>query len=188
MLFFLFLFLLFPLTDGLCQTAVPDNTDIVGIEIHGLKRTKQSTAEEPLRQFLGMNAETLNLDDVRAAILELGILNPLEVTIEDAENGYGKILWVSVHEKWAIFPIPVFFINSDGFNGGLMFMDSNAFGLNDKFVLGGMYGSFGWMAALMYFHQGKKGVPGWNTAFMYSSGVKEYQNQEDKSIRRFPFV
>jgi hypothetical protein len=184
-LFFISVFFIFPLNNAFCQITDSNNTKIIGIEILGLKRTKLSTAEEPLRQFLGMNAETINLDLVRAAILGLGILDPLEVKIENAKNESGKILWMRVQEKWSVFPIPVFFINSDGFSGGLMFMDSNAFGLNDKFIAGGIYGTSGWMAALMYFHQGRKGVPGWNAAFMYSSGVKDYQNQKEKSIRNF---
>jgi hypothetical protein len=171
--------------NGFSQNSSSDTNRIIEIKIDGLKRTKQRVAEEPLQQFLGMNAETINLDDVSAAILGLGILDLQEVGIIDAEDGSGKILWVSVMEKWTIFPIPLFVVNSSGYSAGLMFMDSNAFGLNDKFALGGMYGSSGWMAALMYFHQGRKGLPGWNTAAVYSSNTEEYQNQEDESIRRF---
>jgi hypothetical protein len=168
------------------QNNSSDANRIIDIEIHGLKRTKPSTAEEPLLRFLGTNAEEIDVDEVHAAILGLGILDPLEVTIEDAENASGKILRVNVHEKWSIFPLPAFSITSSGYIIGAMFMDSNAFGVNDKFALGGMFGTVGWMAALMYFHQGKQGIPGWNAAAMYSNGTQEYQNQNEENIRFFP--
>jgi hypothetical protein len=184
-IFFLSIFFLFPLVDLMSQNNFSDQNIIIDIKIDGLKRTKQSTAEEPLQQFLGMNAESINIDDVKAAILSLGILEPLEVSITDAEDQSGKTLFVIVHEKWSIIPVPVFALDPTGYKVGAMFMDSNAFGLNDKFALGGMYGTSGWMAALMYFHQGRKGVPGLNTAIMYSSGTQEYQNQNEENIRLF---
>ncbi len=176
---------LFPLASGVGQSISPDTNIISGIKIYGLKRTKQRTAEEPLKRFLGMDAEKVDFDDVRAAVLGLGILEPVEVGIEDNQDETGKILWVTVHEKWSIFPLPLFFINSDGYKVGAMFLDSNAFGLNDKFALAGMYGSVGWMAAVAYFHQGRKGVPGWNVAAFYSHGDQEYRNQENDGIRKF---
>jgi hypothetical protein len=184
-LFFVCIFFLFPLLESFSEENFFDKNLIVGIKIEGLQRTNQSVAEESLHQFLGKNAESIDFDDVRGAILGLGILDPQEVKIEDADDGSGKILCVSVEEKWSIFPIPVFFLNSDGYRIGAMFMDSNAFGVNDKFVVGGMYGTSGWLAMLMFFHQGREGLPGWNLSAFYSNEKQEHKNQDDKNIRKF---
>ncbi|MDL2229006.1 BamA/TamA family outer membrane protein, partial [Treponema sp. OttesenSCG-928-L16] len=159
---------------------------ISGISIEGLKRTKVYIAERPLQKFIGMKAELVDFDEVKAAVLGTGILDPLEVEIRDNTDLSGKILRVKVHEKWTIIPIPVFFAGSGGISAGAAFMDMNAFGINDKFALSGMYRSGGWMAAAFYMHApGQSLFPGWNAALMYSRTEEDVGDQEDRSIRTF---
>ena len=149
---------------------------ITALSVSGLKRTKRSTAEKPLRQFIGREAAQVDPDEVRAVILATGILEPLSVEIADG------ILSVEVREKWAIFPIPVVMAGSGGMMGGLAFFDANAFGLNDKFFLAGMYHSNGWMASAGYIHSSPGGrIPGWNgiSAFTREERYDRDQNNED---------
>ncbi|MDR0628822.1 MAG: hypothetical protein LBG24_04150 [Treponema sp.] len=44
-------------------------------------------AERPLKQFLGQVAEHLDVDAVYAVLMDIGILEPLKVEIQDAQEG-----------------------------------------------------------------------------------------------------
>jgi hypothetical protein len=172
---------------SLTQAAYTQETDsgqlITAIAVHGLKRTKLRTAEAPLRQFIGRRAGTLDLDAVYAAVLDTGILEPLAIEIQDGADG--KILSVSVREKWSIFPLPLLFVTSDEVNGGLFFIDANALGLNDKFFVGGMYGTDGRMLISGYMHSQREGFPGWNASASYAQSERRNTDRHGDDIRRF---
>jgi hypothetical protein len=88
------------------------------------------------------------LDEVKAALVEMGLFDEIEVSIEDAAAG--PTLAVSVEEKLSIVPLPIFAYTSEGLIGGFGLIDANAFGLNDKAVAVGLYQSAGWMGVLTY--------------------------------------
>jgi outer membrane protein assembly factor BamA len=143
-------------------------------------------AQEALRKFVGRDAAQIDFNDVRAAILDTGILEPLDVEILEAE-GIGKLIRVEVRDKWSIFPIPIFFAGSGGFQAGAAFYDANAFGLNQKTAVTGMYGSDGWMVYGMYFVPpgGERGL-GWALFGAFSRNEREDQDQKrEETIRRF---
>jgi hypothetical protein len=165
-----------PATDGL----------IVAVRVEGLKRTRPQVAQGALRKFIGREAALVDLNDVRAAILDTGILEPLVVEILDAE-GEGKLIRAEVQDKWSIFPIPIFFIGSGGFQAGAAFFDANSLGLNHKAALTGMYGSDGWMVYGMYAAPPGEGkLPGWSLSGAFSRNEREDQDQaQEESLRRF---
>ena len=156
------------------------------IVIFGLKRTKKHVVETPLKRFIGQNAAEIDFNDIRAIIIETGILEPLSIETEDDPKKQGKILKIEVHEKWSIFPLPIFFANSDSIGGGLGFMDLNALGINDKFMFGGMIDSDGWLAATAYIHTpGTSSSLGWNITLFYSKQDRADRDEKDNDIRRF---
>jgi hypothetical protein len=156
---------------------------ITGLAIYGLKRTKLRTVEAALRQFIGRQADTLDTDEVYAAVLDTGVLEPVSITVKDDENG--KILAVTVREKWALFPLPIVFAGSGELNAGLFFVDSNALGLTDKFFLGGIYGSDFWMLTSGYMHTDRKGAPGWMASGAFARSERRDKDQNNMDIRRF---
>ena len=159
---------------------------ITQISISGLKRTKKHIAEKPLEKFIGQDAASIDLNDVRTAIIETGILEPVSVEIEDNTEGNGKTLKILVQEKWTIFPLPIFFVNSSNFGGGLGFIDFNAFGINDKFLIVGLLTSDSWMGAVGYIHTpDKTGSPGWRISAFYSEQERTDSDELDRDIRRF---
>ena len=158
------------------------NERITGISISGLKRTRLSTAERPLQKFIGLPADQVEEDEVRAAILTTGVLEPLSVKAE------GQTLSVEVREKWAIFPVPVVFAGSGGILAGLAFFDANAFGLADKFSLAGLYQSSSWAVSSGYIHLSPGGhVPGWSAMGIFSRGTQHNRDQDNNDLRRFDF-
>lgn len=157
---------------------------IVSIEVLGLKRTKPHIARYALEQFTGTDAASLDENDVRAAVLATGVLEPVAVDLVPAEGGVA--LRVTVAEKWAVFPMPMFMADASDLSFGLFLMDTNAFGLRDQAMLGGVYGTAGWIAMAMYRSTpDRKGFPGWSAEFMYSSLKQENWNSREKILRSY---
>ena len=166
---------------------IPQETNartITAIEITGLRRTKPHIAEYPLEKFLGMDIANLEQLEVEAAVIGTGVLD--FVSMEFIEDNGGLILHITVHEKWAIIPFPYFAADSSGINLGLFLMDSNAFGIRDTAILGGMYMTGGWLATAMYMHTpGQRGLLGWNASLAYSSVTNEDQDREEARQRLY---
>jgi len=165
------------------QSESGDGEDIITtISISGLKRTRLSTAERPLHKFIGLKTDEVDEDEVRAAVLSTGVLEPVLIETE------GHTLSVTVREKWAIFPIPVFMAGSGGIMAGLAFFDANAFGLADKFFLAGLYQTNAWTASSGYVHSSPGGrIPGWNAMGAFSRGEQYNRNQNNEVLRRFDY-
>jgi len=153
---------------------------ITDISITGLGRTRLSTAERPLRRFIGLEADELDPNEVLTAIIATGILEPVSVEVE------GGVLVVEVRERWSIFPIPLVMGGSGGLSGGLAFFDANAFGLNDQFFVAGFYHPNGWMASLGYIRSSRGGrAPGWSGMGAFSRAERHDRNQTSDVLRRF---
>jgi hypothetical protein len=165
----------------LCAMAPLAADPLAELEIRGLTRTKLHVAEQPLRQFIGREGADLDLDEVRAALIDTGILNPLAVEVA------GPVLIVTVEEKWSLFPLPLFFAGAGGVNFGGAFMDANAFGLGDTMLLGGIFGAGGWLVTAMYMATpDQPGVPGWSLGGLYDARERRDTDQRERDIRRFP--
>jgi len=144
-----------------------ENETITSMEIIGLGRTKLFIVENALEKFIGQKRNDFDQNEVFAAIVNMSVLEPILVELVNTTNGL--ILQVTVKEKWSIFPLPIAFVGSRGFNFGVFFIDTNAFGQRDMAVIGGALGSNGWTAMAMYNHTAnRKGVPGLSCAFMYN--------------------
>ncbi|MDR1930457.1 MAG: hypothetical protein LBQ44_07495 [Treponema sp.] len=160
---------------------------ITSVEVSGLKRTKPRITDYALEKFIGREGETLDLNEVKAAVIDTGVLEPVSVELVRGEEGL--ILTVQVEEKWSLFPIPIATITSGGANFGLLLMDTNAGGLKDQAAVGGMYGSDGWMAMLMYRNTpDRRGFPGWNAAFFYNRRNQGNQSRWGETLRSYEAV
>jgi outer membrane protein assembly factor BamA len=157
---------------------------ISSIEIIGLKRTRPHIARYPLERFLGVAASELDGNAVKAAVIDTGILEPLEVEVIPVD-GENAVLRVTVNEKWSIIPFPIFSAQSGGYSGGLFLADANAFGRRDQAAVGGFYGSGGWSLAAFYNATPDRKVPGWTTAFSYRQDERKDLNSKGETLRRF---
>jgi hypothetical protein len=152
------------------------------VSVTGIKRTKPHVAEQPLRQFIGRDGGSLDLDEVRAAVMDTGILEPVSVEVRDT------LLLVEVEEKWSILPLPLFFADSGGISAGAALLDTNSFGLRDTLLVGGLYGGEkNWLVTAMYLATpDRTGLPGWTAGVLYESRERRDTDQRDQDIRRFP--
>lgn len=159
---------------------------ITAVSLSGLKRTRAFAAERPFKRFLGRDAEFLDYDEVRAVVLDTGILEPLSVAVGDNPDGPGKVLRIEVREKWSVFPLPLFFVSSGEINAGGFFIDTNAFGIRDQMFLGGMYLSRGWMVSGAYMHSPiREHFPGWGLAGSFSRTERHDTDQKARDLRIF---
>ncbi|MDR1596445.1 MAG: hypothetical protein LBR99_01945 [Treponema sp.] len=160
---------------------------ITAVSVTGLTRTKPHVAEYPLKKFIGQDGMGIDFNDVYAAIAGTGILEPLSIGIEETPDRDGMILTVAVREKWAFFPIPVFFADSNGtLGGGAVLMDANAFGLNDKFIAAGTYSNSGWFASLIYQNTpDREHSLGWNIMGTYGRQTQRDTDQHKTNLRKY---
>ncbi|GHV83905.1 hypothetical protein AGMMS50212_12450 [Spirochaetia bacterium] len=156
---------------------------ITDIKITGLKRTQPHIALAALEKFRGRDSLALDLNDVKAAVVDTGILDPVNVEIVTSDTG--TTLDVKVQDKWAIFPIPLFMFGSDGVSFGGAFFDANAFGINDKMSIAGLYSETHWMINLMYMHAAAKRLPGFILSANYSNSKTERTDQSENVYSRF---
>ena len=166
--------------------------EIVSIEITGLKRTKPHIAHYPLEKFLGMDGSTLDLNEVEAAVRDTGILEPNKIELVETDvntnSGIasGYILRVDMAEKWTIIPFPVLTAFPGSYNLGLFIIDSNFLGIRDQAVVGGTFGTPGWMMMAMYNHTpNRRGMPGWNAGFSFSRGNNVDQDRDQFTHRDY---
>ncbi|MDR1411727.1 MAG: hypothetical protein LBI91_05955 [Spirochaetaceae bacterium] len=185
------LFLFFPIRAAAqvtgARAAEAGGGRVSGVSVAGLRRTRPHVAEQPLRKFIGMDANSVNTEDVYAAILAMGILTPIEIFFADDPGGPGKILVAVVEEKWTFFPVPIVIASQDTASFGLGLMDSNAFGLNDKMILMGMYSLTGsWTATALYMAtpDRDRGI-GWQIMGFYSDQSRVDTDQKRSVIRQF---
>jgi hypothetical protein len=160
---------------------------IIAVSVRGLKRTKPHVAEYPLQKFIGQDGMLLDFNEVHAAIIGTGILEPLSIGVEMTPDREGLILVVDAREKWSFFPLPMFLIDSGGnIQGGGALVDANAFGLNDAFAMTGIYGTSGWLASVFYqCTPERKRRPGWNVMGMYGRQNRRNTDQRKTELRNY---
>jgi hypothetical protein len=169
---------------GLPWLGAQESRIISAVSITGLKRTKPWAAERSLQKFIGADADRLDLDDVRAAVLDTGVLEPLAAEVTGEEGSY--VLRVTVREKWSLIPIPIVTIQSDTMSFGAFLTDANAFGLMDQFFAGGMYSSRQWMAGGGYMHRSRRGFfSGWRVSAFFARRERHDTDQKEEDTRFF---
>ena len=129
---------------------VPAAPVISRISFSGLKRTRESYMQTVLKKYYGLPVQELDMHDLEVTLQEQGLFSEVSAACEIDETGECT-LHVTVTEKIAFLPIPfAMYSSSTGFMGGLVVMDTNAFGVKDTYVVGGVLAS-SMQVALMTF-------------------------------------
>jgi hypothetical protein len=157
---------------------------ITGFEVVGLKKTRHSVIEKTLHPFMGLWEFDVSINDIHAAIISTGILQPEKIEIQNNTGGPGKIIYLELSEKWSIFPMPVFFADTDrNISGGLFVANMNAFGINDRFAIGGIFGSKNIMAMFFYNHNARTvSLPDWAVNAFYGYGENKITDQKNNNL------
>lgn len=166
------LMLLFVLwgNQALAQETTADDAGhevISGIEITGLERTRESYVLAELSHYVGRSVKEISIDDVKTDLQRIGLFDEIEVSI--SPKGNQAYLDISVKEKWSLIPIPMLSYIEE-VTGGLFFMDMNAFGLNDKFMIGAIGSKSKFRAMAMFSTPALVGKTGLS---FFGSGAKD---------------
>lgn len=123
------------------DNSLPTALVVSRIKITGLKRTRQSYMQSVLGKYRGIPLAELDLNDVEITLREQGLFSDITVSCGMDESGYGT-LFVTVAEKISFLPVPfAMYASGTGFMGGLIVMDTNAFGVKDTYLAGGIFSS-----------------------------------------------
>jgi len=157
---------------------------VTGLEMRGYRRTKPHIARQPLEAFIGREAASLDMLEVQGVILGMGVFDLVSEELVPAAEGYTLV--VEVAEKWSIFPVPMLMASSGELSFGLFFLDTNAFGIRDTMVAGGLFSSSGWNGIAMYNHSPMRaGLPGLSGSVTYGRRQREDLDKYETVHRRY---
>ncbi len=116
------------------ESTIHPSAKIRDIEFEGLKRTRRSYLLAELSDYIGIKASEFDKQAMETDLQRIGLFDEIHISLRPL--GKDAVVHVSLKEKWSIIPIPMFSY-VDEFMGGLFLMDMNAFGANNKAVIGG---------------------------------------------------
>ena len=116
------------------RTTIHPSAIVRDIEFEGLKRTRRSYLLAELSDYIGIKASELDKQAMETDLQRIGLFDEIHISLQP--SGKDAVVHVSLKEKWSIIPIPMFSY-VDEIMAGLFLMDMNAFGANNKAVIGG---------------------------------------------------
>lgn len=132
---------------------------ITDIEIQGLRRTKPAVVLEMLEKFKGKDSGTFDKKELEQTLQKTQLFSHVDAEVT------GSTLHVAVEEKFSLLPIPFAYAASDSWGGGLVVLDSNAFGIMDQAAVGGFISYESWRALAGYSHtQRPHSLFGWTVS------------------------
>ncbi|MCR5288680.1 MAG: hypothetical protein K6E51_01665 [Treponema sp.] len=146
---------------------------VTEVAYKGLWRTKESYMNKITGDLEGKNFSELNVEELKEKILVGGQFSECEITyIEKGEDS--GTLEISVKEKLSVIPLPLFSWSDKDFTGGLILMDTNAFGLGNTFMTGGIFSKESVNTMVSY---NKKAVSSTESGFLLYGGYakSEYE-------------
>lgn len=115
---------------------------ISSINFQGLKKTKESYMQDLLKSYIGKDASEKTQKDVETVLQAEGLFSEIEVSFSSEENEETPaetVMNVSLKEKITFIPLPFASYSSDGFMGGFMLLNMNAFGKKYNLITGGVF-------------------------------------------------
>lgn len=156
---------------------------VSALKFEGLERTRESYMFAVLGKYVGMSESRIDLHEVKVTLEELELFSETEVSLKKDENG-ASVLFIKVKEKWSFIPVPFFmYSSSTGFMGGAFVMDTNAFGIRDNYVLGGVF-SKNIQLALMAYSRPSRDIkhPGFTVGASFTRRDNEEKNLSGDKI------
>ena len=156
------------------------------IKIVGLKKTRESYMQQVLKKYLGQDRNDIDLIDVETTLEEQGLFSEYEAALDYNEDGE-MILLITVQEKISFIPLPFAMYSSNtGFMGGLMVMDTNAFGVKDNYVVGGVFSKSMQMGVMSFSKPSlSRTQPGFSVFATGSHRNNEFTDSNDDTVLEY---
>ena len=120
------------------EESLPGQAVVSEIRIDGLRKTRNSYLQALLKKYRGITAGELDLRAVETTLQAEGIFESIQTELTDRGDGTA-VLHISVKEKLSFIPLPFAASSNGSAMGGLFIIDTNAFGVKDMFVVGGIF-------------------------------------------------
>ena len=182
---FLIFFIVLSFTTGVFPQESAE-APVTEIRFEGLKKTKESYMRTVLERFSKIPKNSLDLHEVETALEELKLFSEIKVTLEQDENG-AFFLNIRVKEKFSFLPIPFLMYSSDqGFMGGGFVMDTNALGIRDNYLAGGVFSKNIQMALMAYSRPSlDRAHPGFSVGAAFTHRDREEKNSRDRKMLEY---
>lgn len=155
------------------------------ITIEGLHRTKPAVVREWVTVHEGDRLSRFDAHTTWENLSRLGIFSHVDIGFVPLASG-GVEIRITVAEKWSLYPVPMLIYWNDTQIAGLVLAESNAFGYNKGWALGGIYSNRGWYTIASYVDP--------NIAFsnfygklsvLVGSGLLENQTPDGRTFQSF---
>jgi hypothetical protein len=119
------------------------------VRAQGLVHTRMGVIRQWLAAERGQPLSRFRAGAAWENLSRLGIFSAVDIDFSPGVEG-GVDITVTVEEKWTLYPVPMLLFYEDTQLGGLIVADSNAFGYNKGWAVGGVYSNRGWYALAAY--------------------------------------
>lgn len=138
------------------------DVEIASIEINGLERTDIRIVHQFLTASAGDKLSEFNEGHLKEDLARQLIFSMIDVCVlpynpessedETADPGQYKVeqakIIINLEEKWSLYPVPVLVYYEDTSMAGVYLVESNAWGKNIGWVMGGVMSNRGWQYLL----------------------------------------
>jgi hypothetical protein len=155
------------------------------IHVDGLRRTREAVVLD----FIDIEAGDVVLQGSVQRAEDRLVKSDLFASVSIASEPVSPDtvdLRVTVDEKWTLVPIPFFSSGGDGFNGGLILIESNLFGRNKQLISAGFGGTDG-VSGFFVFADPSVFGSSWSGSVSASAGRSEIEtvHPDGTRIRRY---
>ena len=186
--FIAFIFFVYPQSDSESQNV----SVISSIKIEGLVRTHEFVIQRELKSFIGKEASDETLHEIETVMQMQGLFNNISVQIAPPDDGAarenssdGVIVKITLEEKISVLPLPIAMVSDGNVSGGFFLFDSNALGMKNTFVLGGMISSDSLIGMTMYSKPPAGHIPGFSVSMSVENDDSEICDIHDDDVYDF---
>jgi len=189
MLPLLFTSFVFSQEQGTSEKEETEEAVIREIKIDGLKKTRDSYMQQILKKYKDMPESQVDTVEVETLLHEQNLFSEIDVEIRHNENDELQ-LHVTVKEKISFLPLPfIAYSSQTGVMGGIMLMDTNAFGVKDNYMVGGIF-SRDMQMGVMSFSKPSLSLtkPGFTISANFAHRGNTYQDSHQKDMLEFSSI
>lgn len=174
-----------PTSDNEIKSQVSPELTVAKINFSGLKKTKEFYIQSKVKKFLNVSVKDFDLHGLETTLQLENLFDDIQISMENSGAGEASVE-VSVKEKITFIPLPFALYSDSEFMGGIMVMDTNAFGVKDMFVFGGLYSKSSIMGMAMFSKPPKdNGIPGFSASLSTSKNTNIIEDLDKDEVLKY---
>jgi len=160
---------------------IDENLVVKKIVFNGLRKTRDSFLQEKYKKYKENTVSQIDMHALETELQQEGIFDEIKINLVSENDEYATIQ-IDVTEKITFIPLPFAMYSSSGGACGLIVLDTNAFGVKDMFMIGGVLSTSSKMAMASFAKPSKNGIPGFSIFGSFSKNKPEVYNIENNNV------